>query len=182
MNSDSVQSSIARQLDFAAEKRRPGPAAAGAAELIVDLYRRLRTHADRGRRAGCAVRLFRGAAVRPGAGGDGAAHNLVQRERTSGKRADAAGDTDGDRAFLVRDDPSLRRWQHSVRPLPSGYCEQKRRRQRGRLRPSSTQFPSDDGSRRRGDHPSSTYMIKKMAIENPLAQQSTPRSHCPMDD
>lgn len=36
----SVQSSIARQLGFVAEKRRSNPAEAGAAELMVDLYRR----------------------------------------------------------------------------------------------------------------------------------------------
>ena len=36
----SVQSSIARQLGFAADKRRSNPAEAGAAELMADLYRR----------------------------------------------------------------------------------------------------------------------------------------------
>lgn len=36
----SVQSSIARQLGFATDKRRSNPAEAGAAELMVDLYRR----------------------------------------------------------------------------------------------------------------------------------------------
>lgn len=36
----SVQSSIARQLGFAADKRRSSPAEAGAAELMADLYRR----------------------------------------------------------------------------------------------------------------------------------------------
>lgn len=35
----SVQSSIARQLGFAADKRRSNPAEAGAAELMADLYR-----------------------------------------------------------------------------------------------------------------------------------------------
>jgi Fic family protein len=36
----SVQSSIARELGFAADKRRSNPAEAGAAELMADLYRR----------------------------------------------------------------------------------------------------------------------------------------------
>jgi hypothetical protein len=36
----SVQSSIARQLGFASAKRRLNPAETGAAELMVDLYRR----------------------------------------------------------------------------------------------------------------------------------------------
>jgi Fic family protein len=36
----SVQSSIARQLGFVADKRRSNPAEAGAAELMADLYRR----------------------------------------------------------------------------------------------------------------------------------------------
>lgn len=36
----SVQSSIARQLGFAADRRRSNPAEAGAAELMADLYRR----------------------------------------------------------------------------------------------------------------------------------------------
>ena len=36
----SVQSSIARQLGFVADKRRSSPAEAGAAELMADLYRR----------------------------------------------------------------------------------------------------------------------------------------------
>ena len=36
----SVQSSIARQLGFVSDKRRPNPAEAGAAELMADLYRR----------------------------------------------------------------------------------------------------------------------------------------------
>jgi Fic family protein len=36
----SLQSSIARQLGFAADKRRSSPAEAGAAELMVDLHRR----------------------------------------------------------------------------------------------------------------------------------------------
>lgn len=36
----SVQASIARQLGFAADKRRSNPAEAGAAELMADLYRR----------------------------------------------------------------------------------------------------------------------------------------------
>jgi Fic family protein len=40
LDRDSVQSSIARQLGFAADKRRSSPAEAGAAELMVDLYRR----------------------------------------------------------------------------------------------------------------------------------------------
>ena len=35
----SVQSSLARQLGFAADRRRPSPAEAGAAELMADLYR-----------------------------------------------------------------------------------------------------------------------------------------------
>src|ERR1700754_873319 len=35
----SVQSSLARQLGFAADKRRSNPAEAGAAELMADLYR-----------------------------------------------------------------------------------------------------------------------------------------------
>ncbi|QDC38045.1 Fic family protein [Sphingobium fuliginis] len=39
LDRDSVQSSIARQLGFAADKRRSNPAEAGAAELMVDLYR-----------------------------------------------------------------------------------------------------------------------------------------------
>ena len=36
----SVQSSIARRLGFAADRRRSNPAEAGAAELMADLYRR----------------------------------------------------------------------------------------------------------------------------------------------
>ncbi|SDA22180.1 Fic family protein [Sphingomonas sp. NFR15] len=40
LDRDSVQSSIARQLGFVTDKRRSSPAEAGAAELMVDLYRR----------------------------------------------------------------------------------------------------------------------------------------------
>lgn len=114
----SVQSSIARQLGFAADKRRSNPAEAGAAELMADLYRR---YAERltdqilfdwhamlmnGRRDVADVGAYRTHAD-PMQIVSGALHRLVQRKCAQRRCAFARDHTGGHRASVVRDDPSV---------------------------------------------------------------------------
>ncbi|ANC85544.1 DUF4172 domain-containing protein [Sphingomonas sp. NIC1] len=80
----SVQSSLAKQLGLATDRRKANAAEAGAAES--DGYRPLPNprgpDVDRVRAAACASRAFRSAAVCQRTGRDGAVHWLAQRDRS----------------------------------------------------------------------------------------------------